>query len=169
MLSSEILNKLNAQINLEDQSARIYLAMASWCRYKGFDGAANFLFNHYHEEVDHMLKLLTYVNETGGHALVKKVNDVENDFSSLKQIFEIVYEHEKKITSEINNLVSSCWEIKDYSTFNFLQWYVKEQHEEEALFKGILDKFELIGDGKRGLFYIDQEIGKLANTGNSSL
>ena len=162
MLTSEISAKLIDQINFEDQSARMYLAMASWCRSKGFDGAANFLFAHYHEEVGHMLKLLNYVNETGGHAIIKKVDDVANNFESLKEVFELVFEHEKKITRAINELVTACWEAKDYSTFNFLQWYVGEQHEEEALFNNILDKFELIGDGERGLFHVDKEIERLA-------
>tara|TARA_Y100000296_G_C5047028_1_gene192821 strand:- start:79 stop:594 length:516 start_codon:yes stop_codon:yes gene_type:complete len=162
MLSESIKEKLTAQINIEDQSARMYLAMASWCRYKGYEGAANFLFAHYHEEVGHMLKLLNYVNETGAHAEIRPVSDVVNSFTSLQEVFEIVYDHEKKITTEINNLVSACWEEKDYSTFNFLQWYVGEQHEEEALFSGILDKFRLIGAGENGLYLVDREIEKIS-------
>ena len=77
-------------------------------------------------------------------------------------MFKEIYDHECFVTKSINEIVGQAFEEKDFFTFNFLQWYVAEQHEEEALFKGILDKFELIGEEKNRLFFIDQELSKMA-------
>ena len=76
-------------------------------------------------------------------------------------MFEKTYQHELSITKSINELVSFMLENKDYSTFNFLQWYVAEQHEEEALFRGIVDKIKLIGEQSNGLYLADQYIKTL--------
>ena len=78
-------------------------------------------------------------------------------------MFEKIYEHECHITQEINSLVDAALAEKDYSTFNFLQWYVAEQHEEERLFKSILDKIRIIGTEGRGLYHFDQQMSQLAN------
>lgn len=84
------------------------------------------------------------------------------EFGSIKDVFEKTFEHEKFITAKINALVEACLAEKDYSTFNFLQWYVAEQHEEEHLFRSILDMIEIIGLDGRGLFLVDKEIGKMS-------
>jgi ferritin len=161
MLKTEVLNKLNHQINLEHFSSNLYLSMSSWCKSKGLDGAAKFLSEHSNEELGHMHKLFNYVNETGAQAIVSSLDGPETTFKDIKEIFEKTYEHEKFITSQINELVELTLEKKDYATFNFLQWYVSEQHEEEALFKGILDKISIIGLEGRGLHIVDKEIGAL--------
>ena len=161
MLKTEVLNKLNHQINLEHFSSNLYLSMSSWCKSKGLDGAAKFLSEHSNEELGHMHKLFNYVNETGAQAIVSSLDGPETTFKDIKEIFEKTYEHEKFITSQINELVELTLEKKDYATFNFLQWYVSEQHEEEALFKGILDKIAIIGLEGRGLHIVDKEIGAL--------
>ena len=161
MLKTEVLNKLNHQINLEHFSSNLYLSMSSWCKSKGLDGAAKFLSEHSNEELGHMHKLFNYVNETGAQAIVSSLDGPEITFKDIKEIFEKTYEHEKFITSQINELVELTLEKKDYATFNFLQWYVSEQHEEEALFKGILDKIAIIGLEGRGLHIVDKEIGAL--------
>lgn len=84
-------------------------------------------------------------------------------FNSIKEVFEKTYLHEQNITHEINALVDLALEMKDYSTFNFLQWYVAEQHEEEKLFKSILDKFELVGEDGKSLFLLDKELKGMSN------
>lgn len=160
MLSKEMLNKLNTQIALEAYSANLYLAMSSWCKYKGLNGSALFLEKHSIEEQMHMKKLFDYVNETGALAIVSEVKKPPTEFNNIRDVFEQIFEHEEYITNSINELVDFAMQTKDYSTFNFLQWYVSEQHEEEALFKGILDKIEIIGLEGRGLFMIDKEIGQ---------
>lgn len=161
MLKPNVLDKLNQQINLEHYSSNLYLAMASWCKSQGLDGSATFLSAHSAEELTHMHKLFTYVNETGAQAIVSEIDAPDNTFKDLKDVFEKTYKHEQFITSKINELAEITLNEKDYASFNFLQWYVAEQHEEEALFKGILDKMAIIGLDGRGLHMVDREIGNL--------
>ncbi|MDA7848116.1 ferritin [Sulfurospirillum sp.] len=146
---------------MEHFSSNLYLSMSSWCKAQGLEGAAKFLSDHSNEELAHMHKLFNYVNETGAQAIVSSLDGPETTFKDIKEIFEKTYTHEKFITTQINELVELTLEKKDYATFNFLQWYVSEQHEEEALFKGILDKIAIIGLEGRGLHIVDKEIGAL--------
>ena len=162
MLHETMVAKLNHQINLEHYSANLYLAMSAWCSHKGYEGAATFLKNHSQEEMAHARKLFDYVNETGALALIQAIDAPSSEFSSLKDVFEKTFAHEKKITVEINTLVDNALMQKDYSTFNFLQWYVAEQHEEERLFMSILDLFEIVEPKGRELLMIDREIGSRA-------
>ncbi len=162
MLSKKMLQMLNDQINLEFYSSNIYLQMSSWCDNKGLPGCSKFLKLHAEEEMMHMNKLFDYVNESDGMALVGAIKEPASDFESVKAMFEEIYSHECLVTKSINEIVGQAFEEKDFFTFNFLQWFVAEQHEEEALFKGILDKFELIGDEKNKLFFIDRELGQMA-------
>lgn len=97
----------------------------------------------------------------------KEKPDPPFQFDSLKQIFEKILEHEREVTRYINSVVDLCLEEKDHSSFNFLQWYLAEQHEEERLFKLILDKINMIGVDGRGIYWIDKEIGKLAGKDES--
>ncbi|MFZ7240429.1 non-heme ferritin [Avibacterium avium] len=161
MLQDAIIKKLNEQINLEFYSSNVYLQMSAWCSANGYEGAAAFLLRHADEEMMHMQKLFTYVNETTGMPLLGKIEAPKNDYKSLKEVFEIILEHEKFVTAKINELVEVTFEHKDYSTFNFLQWYVAEQHEEEKLFSSIIDKFNLVGEDGRSLYYIDRDLATL--------
>lgn len=163
MLSTTILNKLNKQIELEHFASNLYLSMSAWCKAKGLDGSADFLLKHSLEELEHMRKLFNYVNETGAQAIISAIEKPESDFDDLRVLFKKTLEHEIFITGEINQLVDLALKEKDYSTFDFLQWYVSEQHEEEALFMGIIDKINVIGLEGRGLFLADREIGRLAS------
>ncbi|PJG84106.1 non-heme ferritin [Caviibacterium pharyngocola] len=161
MLNKAITDKLNEQINLEFYSSNVYLQMSAWCASRGYEGAAAFLLRHADEEMEHMQKLFSYVNDTSGMPLLGKIEAPKNDYRSLKEVFEIIFEHEKFVTAKINELVEVTFAHKDYSTFNFLQWYVAEQHEEEKLFSGILDKFNLVGEDGRSLYYVDRDLATL--------
>ncbi|MGC6247483.1 non-heme ferritin [Bisgaard Taxon 45] len=163
MLSQNVINLLNEQMNLEFYSSNLYLQMSAWCEQNGFDGTAKFLAAHATEEMQHMRKLFTYLNETGALAIIGEIAAPAHQYASLKEVLEITYQHEKLITAKINELVGKTFEEKDYSAFNFLQWYVAEQHEEEKLFSGILDKLNLLGEDGKGLFLIDKELGNLTN------
>jgi len=163
MLKQKVLDKLNEQINHEHFASNLYLSMSSWCKSKGLDGSAAFLRDHAAEELDHMHKIFDYVNETGAQALVASIDAPDTEFKDLRDIFQKTYKHELFVTSKINELVELTMKEKDYATYNFLQWYVAEQHEEEALFKSILDKMDIIGLEGRGLFMTDREIGNLVS------
>ena len=161
MLSENLLQKLNTQVTLEFYSSNLYLQMSAWCDYKGLRGSAKFFKEHAVEEMAHMQKIFGYIQDTGALAIIDAIEKPEIDFSDLKNLFIMTYEHEKMITKQINEIVGIALSEKDYSTFNFLQWYVSEQHEEEKLFKSILDKIDIIGLDGRGLFMIDKEIGSI--------
>ena len=156
MLSETMLKALNEQITLEFHSSNLYLQMSSWCEFNALDGCAKFLKAHAAEEMEHMQRLFTYVNETGGLAIVGQIDAPPVDFKSVGDIFQETYDHEVYITGKINQLAKIAQQEDDFSTFNFLQWYVAEQHEEEKLFKSIIDKIEMIGPD--GLFFIDKEV-----------
>ncbi|EPJ46134.1 MAG: ferritin [Osedax symbiont Rs1] len=169
MLSSMMTDKLNQQINLEFYSSNLYLQMSAWCEDRSFDGAALFLRKHANEEMEHMKRLFTYVSETGGLPILGTIDAPPHSFNSLRDVFEQILEHECLITQRINELAHVAFSSQDYSTFNFLQWYVAEQHEEEKLFKGVLDKLTLVGNDGPAMFLIDKDFAALANDGGGSI
>ncbi len=161
MLSNKMTAKLNEQLNLEFFSANLYLQMSAWCRDKGFEGAAAFLKSHSHEEMQHMQRLFDYLSDTGSMPVLGSITAPPITFNSLRDVFQQTYQHEQLITAEINKLAHEAMTSQDYSTFHFLQWYVAEQHEEETLFKSVLDKLALVGDSDNGLFWIDKDLANM--------
>lgn len=161
MLSSNLLKKLNSQVNLEFYSSNLYLQMSAWCEHKGLVGSAKFLRAHAAEEMAHMNKIFDYIQDTGALAEIGIIDKPKIKLDTIQDVFVQTYKHELYITKQINELADITLNEKDFSTFNFLQWYIAEQHEEEKLFKSILDKIEIIGLDGRGLFMIDKEIGNL--------
>ncbi|EAR55896.1 putative ferritin [Photobacterium sp. SKA34] len=169
MLAKAMVDNLNEQINLEFFSSNLYLQMSAWCEDKGFEGAAEFLRVHAVEEMEHMQRLFTYVSETGALPILGTIEAPKHEFASLGDVFRETYEHEQLITKKINELAHVAFTTQDYSTFNFLQWYVSEQHEEEKLFKGILDKIELVGEDGKALFFIDKDLSAMAKAESTSV
>ncbi len=157
-MKARIEEALNEQIKKEASSSHFYLSMASWAETKGLNGTAKFLYQHSDEERFHMLKLVKFVNERGGKADIPSVDKPQKSFESLENIFELLLEHEMQVTESINNLVDICLQEKDYTTHNFIQWYVSEQLEEEALARTILDKLKMIGTDKGGLYLFDRDL-----------
>lgn len=154
---------LNRQIEMEATASAIYLAMASWAEIKGYEKSSAFLYTHSEEEKMHMMKIFRYVNEAGGHALQPEIKNIPHNYNSLREVFEKVLEHEIAVTKSIHSLVDHCFSVKDFTTFQFLQWYVTEQREEETLARRVLEIFDIIGEEGLGLWTIDQEIGKLGD------
>ncbi len=167
MLSQKIEKALNEQIRIEAASSQIYLAMASWAEIKGFEGVSSFMYAHSDEERMHMLKLVKFVNERGGHARVPALDAPPESFGSFREMFKALFDHEVLVSSKINDLVDITLQEKDYATHNFLQWYVSEQIEEEALARTILDKINLIGDDKGGLYLFDNDVKLLVGAGTA--
>lgn len=108
-----------------------------------------------------MLKLIKFINERGGHAVVSELTAPPTEFGSFKEMFQQLFDHEVFVSQAINELVDISLQEKDYATHNFLQWYVSEQIEEEALARNILDKINLIGDEKSGFYLFDNDIKQL--------
>ena len=162
MLSPQVSKALNKQIEVEGFSSQYYLSMASWAQTQGLNGVSAFLYHHADEERMHMLKLIKFVNERGGHGVVPALKQPPVTFKSVKAVFEEILKHEMLVTADINGLVDATLKEKDYSTHNFLQWYVSEQIEEEALARQIVDKLKLIGDDKGGLYFFDRDLEAMA-------
>jgi len=108
-----------------------------------------------------MQRLFTYVNECGAMAKVGEIKAPPTEYESIQDIFQQTYEHEQFITGSINELAGAAFSENDYSSFSFLQWYVAEQHEEEKLFKSILDKLRIIGTDGHSLFHFDQQMKQM--------
>lgn len=161
MLSKNIEKALNSQIRIEAESSQTYLSMACWAESKGLEGISQFMYAQSDEERTHMLKLVKYVNERGGQAVITDLRAPKTEFKDFKEMFEELYKHEIFVSNSINELVHVTLEERDYSTHNFLQWYVAEQIEEEAVAKTILDKISMIGDDKGGLYLFDRDIQQL--------
>ena len=164
MLSENMEKALNQQIADEAYASQIYLAMASWCEKSGLSGAAKFFYDHTGEEREHMLKIIHYLNGEGGNSVVPTVKQPPSEYDSLKQLIETAYEHEKSVTASVHKLAEDSLQQKDHRTFNFLQWYVEEQLEEERLFRTILDKFELLGTTSNAVYLIDKVMGEMAGS-----
>ncbi len=165
MLSKKIEAALNGQVEVEARSSQAYLAMASWAENTGLSGTAAFLYRHADEERMHMLKLIKFINERGGRAVVPALDQPHTGFSSITDIFQSLLDHETRVTEEINGVVDLCLQEKDYTTHNFMQWYVSEQIEEEALARTLIDKLNLIGNDKGGLYLFDRDLQDLDTNG----
>lgn len=163
MLSTKMIEALNRQVKEEYYASNLYLSMASWCEVNGLSGCAAFMYEHASEERMHMMKFFKYINMMDGHAIVPDVPMPPSEWLNIQTLFKDAYAHEKKVTNLISILVELSSKEQDFATLNFLQWFVNEQVEEEALFKEVLDKVKLIGEGPQSLYFIDAEIEKIQN------
>lgn len=159
MLSKSMQEALNNQVQMEAESSQAYLAMASWAEIQpGLQGVTEFFFKQSDEERIHMLKLVRFINERAGFAMIPALEQPMVTFQSLRRVFEEFLKHELKVSDSINDLVHLALTEKDYATHNFLQWYVNEQMEEERVARTLNDKLEMIGDDKSGLYLFDRDI-----------
>ncbi len=149
-------NILNVQIEKESFSSHLYLAMASWAETSGFEGVSQWLYVQAEEERMHMLKFIHYVNERGGSAIITSIKLPPAKFKNINEVFAEVLKHEEFITNSINEIVSVCIKEKDFTTQNFVQWFVNEQIEEERNVRNIMDKLKLLGS--QNLYLFDKDI-----------
>jgi ferritin len=156
MLTKKVEEILNRQIEREDYSSQLYLSMASWAENQGFEGVSNWLYAQSEEERIHMLKLVRYVNERDGVANIPGMKTPPKDFGDVFDLFDQVLKHEKYISASINEIVGVCIAENDYTTQNWIQWFVTEQIEEESSVKAIIDKLNLLG--KNNLYMFDRDI-----------
>ncbi len=152
MLSKKVEEMLNAQVEKEGYSSQLYLAMASWAESEGYEGISSWFYAQADEERDHMLRIIRYINERGGNAIVSEIKKPPKSYPGILQVFNDVMEHEQFISASINDIVALCVEEKDYTTHNWLQWFVAEQIEEESSVQAILDKLKLVGESSMYLF-----------------
>lgn len=156
MLHKKIEDQMNLQIEREEYSSNLYLAMAVWAERSGLPGFSDWLYAQANEERLHMLKFVKYINERGGKALIGAVNQPPAEYKDIEHLFKQVLEHEQFISQSINDLVGICNETKDFSTHSWLQFFVNEQIEEEASVQLIIDKIKLVG--VNNLYMFDRDI-----------
>ncbi len=170
-VSNTIQEALNAQMTREAHAAQIYLSYAAWAADNGFDGVANFLFRHAGEERNHMMKILEYVLQRNGKVKVTAIPAPDADPKNLNDCFEKVLKSEIENTEEIYKLVSMSMAEKDWATWNFMQWFVKEQIEEETLALNLLAKMKIAGgENAKGdaLYAIDRDLANAPDDARSA-
>ena len=144
--------------------------MAVWADTKGYKGTSDFMFEHADEERMHMIKLVKFLSERGGNVLISSIEQPQSEFNNIDDVFKLLLEHEMMITNSINEIVHETLLEKDYTTNHFLQWYVSEQLEEEALARTILDKLKLIGGSdSAGLYLFDRDIATLKTNSEANI
>lgn len=160
MLTAKMEKALNGQINAELYSAYLYLAMASYFEQNDLPGFANWMRIQVQEEQFHAMKQFDYVLERGGKAVLGSIDAPPASWESIVAVFEATLKHEQMVTGLINELVYLARDERDNATEIFLQWFVKEQVEEEDSASTILGQLKLIEGSPQALFLIDRELGQ---------
>jgi ferritin len=159
MINKPLLDAINDQINFELSSAYLYLSMAAHFESENLSGFAHWMQIQFKEETDHAMKFFHYVYERGGKVTLKAIPQPTTKFKSPLEVFKQVFEHEQKVTSLIYKLYELALKDKDYATQNFLQWFIKEQVEEEKNASEIINMLEMIGDSPVSLIMADRQLG----------
>jgi len=162
-LSDTLTKALNEQMTKEAHASQVYLSYAVWADNLGYGGISNFLFRHAAEERNHMMKILEYILERGAKAKVSAIPEPPADPKSVNNCFEKVFQHEVDNTKAINKIVKMAFNEEDWITYNFMQWFVNEQAEEETLAMGLLDKITICGGENASpnvLYELDRDLGK---------
>lgn len=162
MLKPKVEKILNEQVKKEAYASFLYLSMASWADNAGYPGISKWFFAQAAEENEHMLKVIAYINERGGKALIPSVEQPPATWKSIKDAFEGALEHEKYVSESINQIVELSLKEKDYPTHNWIQWFVTEQIEEESSVGLILDRLALLGE-KPNYYMFDRDILRMRN------
>jgi len=160
MINDKMQKAINTQINEEANSAYLYLAMSAYFESANLSGFAHWMKLQANEELEHTMKFFAYLIERGGVVHLKSIGEPPVAWKSPLEAFEAAYAHEQHITDCIYKLVELAGKEKDYASANFLQWFVKEQVEEEANASTIVAKLQMIGESKNGLFMMDHQLGK---------
>lgn len=158
MLSKELHEAILDQITFEYYSAHIYLAMAAYCHKNDLDGFANFFKIQFEEEHFHAMKFFEFMNEMDADVDIRAFDAPKNEYRDIIEVFEESLAHEKKVTARIYNLMDIATNDKEHATISFLKWFIDEQVEEEANFKGYLQKLKRSENDISMLYKMDDEM-----------
>ena len=158
MLSKKMQKALNDQVNAELNAYYTYLSMSAFFEDKNLRGFAAWMRNHSDEEMVHAMKLYDFINERRGRVILQPVAEPKNDWDTTLSVFEDALDHEKRVTSLIDKLVDLSIKESDHATNSFLQWFVDEQVEEEAIVDEVIQSLKLVGDFGPGIFLLDREL-----------
>ena len=169
MLSKQLHDALNAQINAEMWSAYLYLSMSMDAEAKGLKGVANWFYVQFQEEQDHARILMNYILSRNAEVRLQPIAEVRTSWDSPLEMFRDTLEHEQKVTAMINNLAAIAAEDKDYASSNMLVWFVDEQVEEEESAREMITACEAVEGNKFGLYMLDKELAARTYTQASPL
>jgi len=158
MIPQSVLKALNQQIQKELFSAYYYLSMSAHFRSANLAGFAHWMRKQYEEETSHAMKIFDFIVERGGRVQLEAIEKPEGEFKSPLDIMQLVLEHEKKVTASINAVYELAVKEKDYPTQIMLEWFIKEQVEEERSAEDTLNMLRMIGDAPAGLLMLDRQL-----------
>ena len=158
MLSKNLHEAINAQINAELWSAYLYLAMSMDAESKGLKGVANWFYVQVQEEQDHARIFMNYLNSRDAKVALAPIAEVPTQWDSVLAMFTQTLEHEKKVTSLINNLAAIANEDRDFASINRLTWFIDEQVEEEENAREMIAAFEAVEGNKYGMYMLDKDL-----------
>ena len=158
MLSNNLHQAINAQINAELWSAYLYLSMSMDAEAKGLKGVANWFRVQYLEEQDHARIFMNYLNSRDAKVTLLPIAEVPTEWNSVLDMFNQTLEHEKKVTALINNLASIANEDRDFASINRLVWFIDEQVEEEESAREMIAAMEAVEGNKYGMYMLDKEL-----------
>lgn len=158
MINEKMQNAFNDQINKELYSEYLYLSMKAYFERLNLKGFVNWFNVQVQEEHAHAMGMFDYVHERGGEVELEAIEKPETKWESPLACFEQVLSHEEFVTSRINALMDVAEEVKDRASLSFLNWYLKEQVEEEASVGDVLATLRLIGDDKKALLMLDKDL-----------
>jgi ferritin len=162
MLSAKVQEALNKQINAELFSEYLYLSMSAYFEAKSFKGMAQWMRIQAGEEHGHAMKFFDFLNDRDGRVLLAQIEAPKTDWKSPLDVFQDALAHEQKVTALINDLSNLALAEKDHASHDFLEWFVKEQVEEESVARLIIDQLKLVGDNGTGLYMLDEKLGQRA-------
>ena len=156
-MNEKIAALLNQQINKEFYSAYLYLDMSNFYDELDLDGYANYYMIQAQEERDHALLFMKYMQVNGLKITLDAIDKPDKVYTNVIDPLEAAAEHERYVTSLINDIYHECHAAKDYRTMKFLDWFVDEQMEEEDNADSMITRYKLFGNDPRGLYLLDQE------------
>ncbi len=162
-LSEKMQQALNLQIECEGYASNFYLSLAYWCDSQALEGCKKFFMRQSEEERMHMLKLYEYLSVSDVTPVTPAFAKPPGQFLNIQEVFQKVFEQERSVTASIHSILKLAKEENDFNTQQFLQWYVDEQREEEAVVRSILERIRIIGEGGQSLYYIDKEVERINN------
>ncbi len=162
MLDQRMQDAFNSQINWEFYSAYLYLSMGSQFAEMGMSGGQNWMTVQYQEEIAHARIMFSYVLTRGGRVLLDAIEKPETEWEGGLAMFEEALAHEEGVTARIHEMASLALELKDHATYNFLQWFIAEQVEEEESAMDMVSKFKMAGEHPAGLYQLDKELATRA-------
>ena len=157
MISQKLHNAINAQINAELWSAYLYLSMSFDAEAKGYKGFANWFYVQFQEEQAHARIFMNYLNSRDAKVELLPIEAVPTTWNTVLDMFRQTLEHEKKVTSLINNLAAIANDDRDFASINRLVWFIDEQVEEEESARDMISAVEAVEDNKYGMYQLDKE------------